>query len=120
VALAPDQGHTKYLMLAQLQEGMAAVATYETAVALLTRAADAALADTEVGPVCVSFCLSLCMCMCVYNGTPLSKAGAWQEHKGLCRELATAYCAMTELFLTDCWSVSLTPSHAHAGVSMRV
>ena len=50
--LSPTVGYTKYLMLAQLREGLEAIAVYERAVEILTRDIAAAAAGSEVRDPC--------------------------------------------------------------------
>ena len=94
-------------MLAQIREGLDAIAVFEKAVAILAQEAGAAPADSEVGaagqrPFVHGACRSSGS-MRAASECPAPKLAVCQERAGLVRQLSSAYCAMVEIYLTDCW-----------------
>lgn len=73
MALAPEQGHSKYMSLAQLQQGHEALRLLHKGVALLT----VSLNQHQGG------------------------GAEAEERASIVRQLSSAYCAMIELYLTD-------------------
>ena len=101
--LRPSVGYTKYLMLAQLREGLEAIAVYERAVEILTRDIAAAAAGSEVRTLQSRLLFrSRRRAPCAHLSGPPPAIGA-QERALLCRQLTSAYCAMVEIYMTDCW-----------------
>ncbi|XP_022240391.1 probable assembly chaperone of rpl4 isoform X1 [Limulus polyphemus] len=84
VELSPDQGHTKYLSLGQLSEGLQALDYYQRGIDLLSKAVERLSEDQEL------------------DHEAVAKMDQSNESITLKRELSNACCAMAEIYMTDC------------------
>ena len=79
ITVAPNEGHSKYMSLAQLMDGTEALGLYRKGIQLLTEKAQKLVVEQSSGAAADGEC-------------PLSNAK---------RELSSSYCAVAELYMTD-------------------
>ncbi len=72
IDLSPLTGHSKYLYMGQLSEGIVAIDYIKKGIDIMTK-----------------------LMGCETSGA--------SEASVSCEELSTAYCALAEVYLTDCW-----------------